>query len=141
MHGKGGGRLRAVLEDNGQEGTERPEELSVNTQGKDGIHTAAAVCSRCQSWGLWVWAQKVTSDTREHNLSLGITVIIGGRGEGRKGRREGRKKGMRGREFLLLRISFHLYTASSLSSFRFPPMIPIGTQSYPLALLDGKLHQ
>lgn len=54
------------------------------------------MCSRCQSWGLWVWAQKVTSDTREHSLSLGITVIIGGRGRGRKGRREGRKKGMRG---------------------------------------------
>lgn len=32
--------MRAALEGNGQKGTERPKELSVNMQGKDGIYTA-----------------------------------------------------------------------------------------------------
>lgn len=52
---EGGGRMLA-LEDNGQEGSEQPKELSTNTQGKDGIHTAADVRSRCQRWGQWPWA-------------------------------------------------------------------------------------
>lgn len=80
--------------DNGQKGTERPKELSINIQGKDGIYTAA-VCSRCQGRGQWVWAQKVTVGTRENSLSLGVTVITG-RGRGgrrkRKGVREGRRE-------------------------------------------------
>lgn len=63
---EGGGR-KTALEDNGQEGTKRPKELSINTQGKYGIHTAAAVCSRCRRWGQWPQARKVTLDTRENN--------------------------------------------------------------------------
>lgn len=86
--------MRAALEDSGPKGTERPKELSINIHGKDGIYTAA-VCSRCQGRGQWVWAQKVTVGTRENSLSLGVTVITG-RGRGgrrkRKGVREGRRE-------------------------------------------------
>lgn len=150
-----GGGGKTALEDNGQEGTKRPQELSINTQGKDSIHTATAASSRCQSWGQWPQARKATLDTQENNPFP--SVITGGRrlekveererekeGGGKKGKEEVREEGREergGGSPLCPRFSSVFTQSAPCLSSGFLPVIPVRTQSHPLSLLDGKLQQ
>lgn len=129
---------KTALEDNGQEGTKRLKELSINTQGNDGIHTAAAVCLCAADGGVggsWPQRRKVNLDTTENNpFPLAVSAITGGRrlGEGwregkrrREGGRKGREKGRRERKgggSVLSAEDFLpcLYMVSSPPFFRLP---------------------
>lgn len=156
---------KTALEDNGQEGTKRLKELSINTQGNDGIHTAAAVCLCAADGGVggsWPQRRKVNLDTTENNpFPLAVSAITGGRrlGEGwregkrrREGGRKGREKGRRERKgggSVLSAEDFLpcLYMVSSPPFFRLPspdsdknsepPIVPAGWQTAPVTRTGG----